>query len=130
MRVGSSRIRDEDSQFDAVGEKTEPLTGGEKNTPCDLQPAVSVSSAAPCWRVEVFLEIGGPDAELRRSVFGFQYETAIFVALTSVHRWRGVYRGVPERLNQWVDDVMADSEGAPTDLQRAEFAAVRLPRLK
>ncbi|MCG3142565.1 MAG: hypothetical protein HDKAJFGB_04080 [Anaerolineae bacterium] len=108
FRIGPSRVRKQYSQFNAVGEKTNPLALGEEHTLCDTQMAETVGQPTFGGSVEILLEGRGPDPQTRLAIK--EKEPAVFPPFARFDRIRAFESFVTEAIDQGFDDMVPDSD--------------------
>ena len=129
LRVGPGRVGYQEAQLDAVGEQAEALAGGQQDALCNPQMTETIGPAALRWRVEVFIEQGGPDTQLALAIGGREEVAAGLEVFAGLNRVGRIDLTVPHELDDRLDDLVADAQGAAAGGQLAEVAAVDLPPL-
>ena len=127
LRVGPGRIGDQQPQLNTVGQDAHTLAAGQEHALRDAQVAEAVRLTALGRGVDVFVQVGRPDAELgaRRRL---QQVSAVLSTLARFHvGGRFDLVGVAQLFAERFDGLVADAQGAAPDGQLRKVAAVGFP---
>jgi len=127
LGIDSRRVRNDEAQFESVGQNPKALTRGEQHALRYAGMAETVGEAAPGRGIQIGIQVHTPDPKPGRAILSDEQSAAVLVAFARLDGLDRFEAGVAELGEERLDDVVLDAQATAVGNEIPKLATHELP---